>query len=141
MTNNKTGLVLVSFFLVFASLSSYIFFVKYQPKALKTLTEVRGVSTMSSDNMPYPIDAVKLGFNQTPNSKQTTFQTAKTIDEVKQFYKNIFTSKDWTLLTETVTDHTLKLTYELKKDKASIVATSQEKGATVVSIEITGNSF
>lgn len=141
MTNRKTGLVILSFFLLFASLASYIFFLKYQPKALKTLSEVRGVSTMQSDNIPYPVDAVKLGFNQTPDSKQTTFQTAKTLDEVKQFYKNIFTSKDWVLTTDSSTDQTMKQTYQKKNDKASIVGTVQDKNITIVSIEITGSDF
>jgi hypothetical protein len=141
MSTNKIGLALVSVFLVLTSVSSYIYFTRYLPKALKKLAEVRGASTMNIDVIPYPIDAQKLGFNQTPTSKQTTFQTSKTLDEVSQFYKNIFTTKSWDLTLEKSSANTIKLGFQKNNAKATIVATTQEDNTTVVSIEVTGNEL
>ena len=141
MSNNKVKLALISSFLVLVSVSSYIYFIKYQPKALKKLSEVRGASTIKTDEIPYPTDAQKLGFYQTPNSKQTTFQTAKTLDEVQQFYNNIFITKGWELTLEKYSDHTSKHTYQKKNSKATIVATTQGDQTTVVSIEVTGGEL
>ena len=141
MSTNKVGLVLVSFFLVLASISSYVYFTRYLPKALKKLSEVRGASTISTDEIPYPTDAQKLGFNQTPTSKQTTFQTSKTLDEIKQFYNNIFTTKSWDLTLDKSSDNTIKLIYQKRNSKATIVATAQKDKTTVVSIEVTGNEL
>lgn len=141
MSNNKIKLALLSSFLVLISASTYVYFIKYQPKALKKLSEVRGVSTIRTDEIPYPIDTQKLGFYQTPTSKQTTFQTSKTLDEIEQFYKNIFTIKGWELTLEKLTDQTSKHVYQKKNAKATIVATTQEDQTTVVSIEVTGNEL
>lgn len=141
MSNNKVKLALVSSFLVLISISSYIYFIKYQPKALKKLSEVRGISTIKTDEIPYPVDAQKLGFYQTPTSKQTTFQTSKTLEEIEQFYKNIFTTKGWELTLEKFSDQTSKRVYQKKNAEATIVATTQEDKTTVVSIEVTGNEL
>lgn len=141
MSGNKMKLTLVSFLLVLASATSYIYFIKYQPKALKKLSEVRGMSTISTDEIPYPTDAQKLGFYQTPTSKQTTFQTAKTLEQVQQFYSNIFTTKGWELTLENLTDNTTKHVYQKRNSKATIVATTQQDQTTVVSIEVTGNEL
>lgn len=141
MSQNKVKLTLVSSFLVLVSVASYIYFIRYQPKALKKLSEVRGVSTIKTDKLPYPIDAQKLGFYQTPTSKQTTFQTSKTLEEIEQFYKNIFTTKGWELTLEKFSDQTSKHVYQKKNSKATIVATAQKDQTTVVSIEVTGNEL
>jgi len=141
MSQSKVKLALISSFLILASVASYIYFVKYQPKALKKLSEVRGLSTIKTDAIPYPTDAQKLGFNQTPTSRQTTFQTSKTLDEVQQFYKNIFTTKGWELTLEKLSEQTSKHIYQKKNSKATIVATIQEDQATVVSIEVTGSEL
>ncbi len=141
MSNNKVKLALISSFLILVSVASYIYFIRYQPKALKKLSEVRGVSTIKTDAIPYPTDAQKLGFNQTPTSRQTTFQTSKTLNEVQQFYNNIFTTKGWELTLEKFSDRTSKHVYQKKNAKATIVATAQEDKTTVVSIEVTGNEL
>ncbi|MBU0535109.1 hypothetical protein KKC62_02965 [Patescibacteria group bacterium] len=141
MSQNKVKLTLVSSFLVLVSVASYIYFIRYQPKALKKLSEVRGVATIKTDAIPYPTDAQKLGFNQTPTSKQTTFQTSKTLDEIQQFYNNIFITKGWELTLEKLSEQTSKHVYQKKNSKATIVATAQEDQATVVSIEVTGSEL
>jgi hypothetical protein len=141
MASNKVKLTLVSFLLVFASATSYIYFIKYQPKALKKISEVRGVSTINTDEIPYPTDAQKLGFYQTPTSKQTTFQTAKTLIEIQQFYNNIFTTKGWELTLENISDSTSKHVYQKRNSKATVVATTQQDQTTVVGIEVTGNEL
>jgi hypothetical protein len=141
MPNNRVNLLVISSFLILTSVSSYIYFIKYQPKALKKLSEVRGVTTMSTDSIPYPTDAQKLGFNQTKNSKQTTFQTSKTLDEIQQFYKNIFTTKGWDMTLEKLSDQNGKQIYQKNNSKATIVSTAQRDNTTVVSIEVIGNEL
>ena len=141
MSNNKVKLTLLSCFLLLVSISSYIYFIRYQPKSLKKLAEVRGASTLSTDTIPYPADAQKLGFIQTQASKQTTFQTSKTSEEVQQFYDNIFTTKEWELTLEKSSDQTSTHVYQKNNSKATIVATTQQDQTTVVSIEVTGNEL
>ncbi|MFH1899426.1 MAG: hypothetical protein ABIJ82_03085 [Patescibacteria group bacterium] len=141
MSQNKVKLTLVSSFLILVSVASYIYFIRYQPKALKKLSEVRGVATIKTDAIPYPTDAQKLGFNQTQTSRQTTFQTSKTLDEIQQFYNNIFITKGWELTLEKLSEQTSKHVYQKKNSKATIVATAQEDQATVVSIEVTGSEL
>ena len=137
MFKNSTKLALISVFIIGIFSFTYISFLKYQPKILKKVEEVKGLSTINTDDIPYPTDAIKIGFNQTPNSKQTTFQTSKTREEVQAFYKNIFSGKRWKLLTERIVDHTLTFTYQKDQETVTVVATSQEENTyTVVSVEV-----
>ena len=133
---NSKRITLISTLLISIFLISYISFQKYQPKVLKKIEEVKGASTISTDDIPYPIDAVKLGFTQTPKSKITTFKTAKTQAEVVEFYKNIYESKDWKLTEEKKSDHTVTLAYQYETDSVTIIATPDEStNYTVVSVE------
>ena len=135
MLNNRK-VTLISTVLIGIFLVSYVSFQKYQPKVLKKIAEVKGVSTINTDDIPYPTDAVKLGFTQTPESKLTTFQTAKTQTEVIEFYKNIYQSKDWKMTTDKTTDHTRTLTYQNENDSVTIVSTPEEDtNYTIVSVE------
>lgn len=139
MKIDKTKLLVVSLVLLPVFIGSYIYFLKYQPKALKKIEEIKGVSTIATDEFPYPVDAKKIGFTQTPNSSQTIFQTSKTPLDVLKFYKNIFEAKNWIPSGEGVLDHTTSITYQNKGEKVTIVATSEENSLTVVSInEIEG---
>lgn len=133
---NSKRITLLSTLLLSIFLVSYISFQKYQPKALKKIEEVKGISTINTDDIPYPTDAVKLGFTQTPESKLTTFQTAKTQTEVIEFYKNIYQSKDWKMTTDKTTDHTRTLSYQNENDLVTIVSTPEEDtNYTIVSVE------
>ena len=106
-------------------------------KSLRKIEEVKGLSSINTDDVPYPVDAVKVGFNQTPKSTQTTYTTSKTQSEVWEFYKNIYGGKDWKLISERQSDGSLLLSYRKDKETVTIVVT-QEKDTdhSVVSIEI-----
>lgn len=137
MLKNSTKLTLVSVFIISIFSFSYISFLKYQPKILKKVEEVRGLSTINTDDIPYPADAIKIGFSQTPKSRLTTFQTSKTQKEVEVFYKNIFSGKKWKLITEKYFGETLTFTYQKDRETITVIATSQEDNEhTVVSVEV-----
>ena len=130
-------MTLISIFLLAFFSLSYINFLKYQPKILKKIEEVKGLSTINTDDTPYPIDALKIGFYQTPKSQQTTFKTGKTQTEVQDFYKNIYGGKSWKLISEKEVDHTITFSYQKEKEVVTIVATAEENSNyTIVSIEI-----
>jgi len=38
---------------------TYFYFSTYQPKALRKVTEVKGLSNIRTDEFPYPSDAIK----------------------------------------------------------------------------------
>lgn len=125
------SVILFGFFFV-----SYFSFSKYQPKVLKKVHEVKGMSSIITDDVPYPSDAVKIGTSQTPTSKQTTFKTEKSQIEVKDFYKNIYAGKEWKLISEKTIDGTIMLTFKKDVVTVKIVITAQDDmGYTVVSIE------
>lgn len=135
MLNNRK-VTLISTVLIGIFLVSYVSFQKYQPKVLKKIAEVKGVSTINTDDIPYPTDAVKLGFTQTPESKLTTFKTEKTQTEVIEFYKNIYQSKDWKMTADKTTNHTRTLSYQNENDLVTIVSTPEEDtNYTIVSVE------
>lgn len=130
----KTTLILVSLLALFSL--SYFNFQKYQPKILKKVEEVKGLSSINTADVPYPTDAVKIGFYQTPKSKQTTFSTSKTVPEVIAFYRNIYGDKIWKLISEKISNSTSTISYQKEKEVITIVATYDEDNKnTVVSIE------
>ncbi|MFZ2663868.1 MAG: hypothetical protein WAX66_00700 [Patescibacteria group bacterium] len=135
ITNTKrTTLLLVSLLALFSL--SYFNFQRYQPKILKKIEEVKGISSINTDDVPYPSDAVKIGFYQTPKSKQTTFKTTKTQEEVLEFYKNIYSGKTWKIINENTVGKTSTVSYQKEKEVITIVATSEENNSyTIVSIE------
>lgn len=115
---------------------SYFYFTRYSPKVLTKINEVKGLSSISTDEFPYPSDAVKIGTNRTPNSIQTTFKTVKSKTEVADFYKNIYISQRWKNMGESVVDNTNILNFKNDKESISIVITEESSlGYTVVSIE------
>jgi hypothetical protein len=130
----KETIILISLLALFSL--SYFNFQKYQPKILKKIEEVKGLSSINTDDIPYPADAVKIGFYQTPKSKQTTFSTSKTISEVLEFYKNIYIDKTWKIINEKTVDKTSTVSYQKEKEVITIVATPEDNNKyTIVSIE------
>ncbi len=136
MSKKVVQITILSVLLIILSSFTYFNFAKYQPKILKKIHEVKGLSNIITDDTPYPADAVKIGSNQTPNSIQTTFKTGKTQPEVQEFYKNVFSSKKWKLITEKTTDHTLTFAFKKEEETVTVVVTPQEDmDYTFVSIE------
>jgi len=133
-STKKITLILISLLILFSL--SYINFQKYQPKVLKKIEEVKGLSSINTDDVPYPTDAVEIGFYQTPKSKQTTFSTSKTVSEVLEFYKNIYSGKTWKVISEKTVKYTSTVSYQKEKEVITIVATPEEDNKyTIVSIE------
>jgi hypothetical protein len=131
------NLILTAFLGIALLAFSYYNFVSFQPKVLKQVTEVKGARATAEDTLPYPTDADKIGINQTGNLKLTTFQTAKTPEEVQVFYKNVFIEYGWDLDIEGKNDSVLMAKYRKDKKIATIVTSKQsEEKATIASIEI-----
>ncbi len=134
MSKNNLKLFL-SLFLILGIFSfSYFKFAKYQPKSLRKIEEVKGLSNINTDDTPYPSDAIKIGFIQTPKSKQTTFTTGKSFSEVQDFYRNIFSGKEWRLISEKQDSETLSFSYKKEGEIVNILITAED-GLTTVSIE------
>lgn len=114
---------------------SYTYFSGYSPKVLKKVNEVKGLSSIYTDDVPYPNDAVKIGANQTATSRQTTFRTSKGVQEIAEFYKNSYSEKRWISVSEKAEDGTAILSFRKEEERVNIVITSEDAGHTIVSIE------
>ncbi|MBU1132924.1 hypothetical protein KKG08_01485 [Patescibacteria group bacterium] len=130
---------LIALVLVFGiSATSYFIFTKYSPKILRKLEEVKGIKTISSDNLPYPTDSKKIGFFETPQSRQVTLQTRKTLEEISQFYRNIYENKNYKLISERDSPSFLELKFKKNDEVVTIVGSLEEDADyTTFSINIT----
>jgi hypothetical protein len=115
--------VVISTVLAVACVTSYIYFVRYHPKLLSRLEDVRGASTsiQVADNFPYPQDAKKVSTVTSESNRQVTFETGKTPEQVQSFYKAVLTNDQWELRNKTVTSGTIEVDY--KQDKKTIEIT------------------
>lgn len=125
-----TSLLLIGIFSV-----SYFYFSKYQPKALKRVTEVKGLSSINTDDFPYPSDAVKVGTSKTLNTTQTTFTTQKNIEDTVTFYKNTYSQKNWKTISENSAEGTSTISFQKDGETINIVLTEENENETIVSIE------
>ena len=122
--------------LIALSLSSYVYFVRYSPKVLQRLEEVKGTSSGDITSVPLPADAENVSNSTTFKWKQITFTTQKTPPEVQQFYRTIFEDRGWKLLSQTSTAESDVAKYKTQKNYAKVISSTQSgsKG-TVASIE------
>jgi hypothetical protein len=140
---SKKTLVTFAFSILIVALFafSYSYFSKYSPKILKKVNEVKGLSSIHTDDVPYPKDAVKIGTNQTPTSKQTTFRTGQDIQEVADFYKKTYSEKRWKSVNEKIEDGTATLSFRKEAETINIVITTEDENTTIVSIEKIQNNY
>ena len=80
-----------------------------------------------------------IGSNQTPTSKQTTFKTEKSLQEIIDFYKNSYSEKRWVLSSEKVKDETATLSFRKDTETINIVITVEDESQTVVGVEKISN--
>ena len=134
----KTLPIILSFTLLIGLFSfTYVYFSKYSPKVLKKVNEVKGLSSIYTDDVPYPRDAVKIGASHTPTSRQTTFRTETPYLDIADFYRNSYTEKRWRSVSEKITDTTIILSYQKEGEVVTIVITAEDDDSTIVSIEKT----
>lgn len=137
LTRDTAKLYIIFSILFITSLGVYLNFQNYQPKILRQLQEVKGMSTQR-EYIPYPRDSVKIGSSKSNESNQLTFETKKTPKELQEFYKNIYLDKGWKIESEGINENFYVL--EFKKDSSLItILSSKEKedDYTVASVEIT----
>lgn len=140
MSKKIITMLTVSISLIALLSFSYSYFSKYSPKVLKKVSEVKGLSNIYTDDVLYLSDAVKIGSNQTPNSKQTTFKTGRSLREVIDFYKNSYNEKRWVLSSEKIDDETATLSFRKDTETINIVVTAENESQTVVSVEKINNN-
>ena len=133
----KKPLALIISLLILVGLFSltYLYFSRYQPKALKKVAEVKGLRNINTDDFPYPADAVKIGTNKTLNTTQTTFTTQGDLEETVEFYKKFYTQKNWNNINEKSSDGTVMISFRKEEETVNIVLTAEEKDGTIVSLE------
>jgi len=139
VTTNIRRTILISVLLVVLFSLSYAIFSNYQPKALKKITEVKGLSNINTDDFPYPEDAVKIGASQTSISKQTTFSIQKSLSDIINFYKNIYLNNGWKVIEDKTAGETEILSFKKEDQIINVIATKDNKTTTIVSIEIAEN--
>lgn len=137
MTANTRRIIFISVLLILLFSFSYAIFSNYQPKVLKKVTEVKGLSNINTDDFPYPQDAVKIGANQTSISKQTTFSTQETLPNVIGFYKNTYLKDEWKIVNSSTADNTETISFKKSDQIINIMATKENDNTTIVSIEMT----
>ena len=141
MSKKAITTLIISISLMALFTFSYSYFSKYSPKILKKVNEVKGLSSINTDDVPYPKDAVKVGTNQTPTSRQTTFRTGINLQEVVDFYKNAYSEKRWGSVSEKIEDGTAIISFRKEGEKINIVITTENETNTIVSIEKIQENF
>jgi len=132
----KPTVLIISLLLLIGLFSlTYLYFSRYQPKALKKVAEVKGLRNINTDDFPYPSDAVKIGTNKTLNTTQTTFTTQKNLSEVLEFYKKFYTQKNWNNINEKSSGGTAMISFRKDTETVNIVLTTEQSDGTVVSLE------
>ncbi|HPD73815.1 MAG TPA: hypothetical protein PLX95_00770 [bacterium] len=132
----KPAILILNFLLLIGLFSlTYLYFSRYQPKALKKVAEVKGLRNINTDDFPYPSDAVKIGTNKTLNTTQTTFTTQKNLSEVLEFYKKFYTQKNWNNINEKSSGGTAMISFRKDTETVNIVLTTEQSDGTVVSLE------
>jgi hypothetical protein len=140
----KKQSVFITTFIVLAglSLASYLYFLNYQPKAIKQLSEVKGYQTTNVNklNLPYPNNAENIVVNDTEDTQQITFKSAKTKEEILKYYKNIMLSRKWIVDSEAIYSDFTIARYKQNDYLVKIIAYDEpEKTGTLTSIEILKN--
>lgn len=131
--------ILFFFSLIFLATVFYIRFQNYQPKILKRLTEVRGIS-IQRDILPYPMDSTKVSETKTLHGEQITLRTTASNEKINNFYKNILLEDNWKIEAEDLNDNFSIVKF--KKDEKTVTVISSlalENGNTVFSLEIKNN--
>ena len=132
----KPAVNLISLLLLIGMFSlTYLYFSKYQPKALKKIPEVKGLRNINTDDFPYPSDAVKIGTNKTLNTTQTTFTTKGSLNDTVEFYKKFYTQKNWNNVNEKSAEGTTTISFRKDSETVNIVLTTEKNDGTVVSLE------
>jgi hypothetical protein len=123
------------FLFAIVAIVSYLFFLKYQPKVLRKIEEVKGTRTIDALESFYPGKVDKLAANKTTEGTQIIYNTTKSQEQLIQYYKYLFADFGWEVeslgLTET------SFIYKFKKD-SKLVTIIAQKGTdySTVSLEI-----
>lgn len=136
--SSQSKIVFTSFLaLSLFTVASYNRFISYRPKTLVPIEEVRGIKTEVHIELPAPEESESLGSTVTETNRIYNYKSAKTSDEVQQYYKNILFNEKWQINNEGTADIFKFTEYKREKDRIKITSSSQEGlQGTIVSIEI-----
>jgi hypothetical protein len=114
--------VITLLLLLVASVGSYFFFQTYRPKVIRQVEDVKGLQTISDSGISFPEGAEKVSTSTTSGTKQSTFYSQKSKEEIQAYYKNIFLSNKWAVESQgTYSDY--MITRYQKEDKQTSVLT------------------
>lgn len=116
---------------------AYKNFETYEPKVLKQIEEVRGIKDETGLLIPYPRGSQKIGLNKTSEGEQVTFQTNLNLQQVQDFYKNVFYENGWTMESDVFTDSFLMTEFKSKYNEVTLKATLEpELDVSIVTIKV-----
>ena len=99
--------------------------------------EVRGASSEDKTELPYPENYELVGIFEQGNERQVTYKTTYTASEIQRFYKNILSSKDWKINSESSPGIFTTTEYRFEKKSVTVTASEQVyEEPTVVSLTI-----
>jgi hypothetical protein len=135
-TQRKTVfLVLSSLALIALTTVSYVYFVRYQPKILRKIGEVKGIKKVSAIELLYPENVEKISFSQTTEGTQVSYRIAKSQKYIQTFYKNLLLDMGWE--EESIKQSETSLIYKFKTEgKVATIITQKEPDTILVSVEI-----
>jgi len=135
-TQRKTVfLVLSSLALIALTTVSYVYFVRYQPKILRKIGEVKGIKKVSAIELLYPENVEEISFSQTTEGTQVSYRIAKSQKYIQTFYKNLLLDMGWE--EESIKQSETSLIYKFKiEGKAATIITQKEPDTILVSVEI-----
>lgn len=137
MAKNSKVLLISSLALTLAFLVSYFSFSGYKPKAVKQVEEVKGLQSEPPSEIPLPDGAKKVGTNRSSDSTQITFHTEKTKAAIQEFYKNIFSTDNWVLESQSAQEEFIIAKYHNDEQDVNVTTLDTlEENDTLVSLEV-----
>jgi hypothetical protein len=146
MANNveKTGnshqkvIVMVAGILLVVFVVSFYSFSTFKPKIIKQVQDVKKLASENMSDVPIIEGAEKTSVNKSTDATQTTFHTNKTKEEVQDYYKNIFISNKWLLLSQGSYPDFVVAKYKKADQEITVTAyDTNDDYKTLVSLEIT----
>ncbi len=131
--------IILAIVVLFSIVGSYYVFQSYKPKALRQVREVKGYKEESFLRIPYMQGAKELGVSETAKSKQVTLEIRRSPDEVRNFYKNVFTDRGWTRSSTATTKAFYNDTYKTDEHTAAVTISREDPIITVVDLNIRNN--
>lgn len=138
MLNKKSikyfGLIVACFIF---SVFSYSLFLRYSPKSLVEVREIKGIKTHKSKliDLVHPISANKISTDTTSKASVITLIDTQKPFEIQSFYETVLNNKGWKQTKQQKENGFIAARYK-KNDIDLMVLTTQQEQETLITIEI-----